>query len=91
MDIVFPRARLVVLVDGCFWHACPLHGSQAASNGAFWAQKLRANQERDRDTDRRLGDAGYTVLRVWEHEKETDAADRVEVFLGRPCSTGSQA
>jgi DNA mismatch endonuclease (patch repair protein) len=81
MDIVFTRARLVVLVDGCFWHGCPEHGTTARANAAFWAAKITANKARDVDTDRRLEMAGWTVLRVWEHEPAEAAADRiVETF-----------
>jgi DNA mismatch endonuclease (patch repair protein) len=81
-DIVFPRALVAVYVDGCYWHSCPLHGTTAKTNAAFWAQKLATNQERDRDTDRRLTEAGWTVVRVWEHERAEEAADRVEASLG---------
>lgn len=51
MDIVFTKAKLVVLVDGCFWHGCPLHRTTAQANADYWSAKLKANQERDRDTD----------------------------------------
>ena len=77
-DIVFAKARVVVEVRGCFWHACPLHGTRPKSNAAWWADKLDRNAERDRDTERRLEDAGWTVVIVWEHESVRDAADRVE-------------
>lgn len=81
MDIVFSKARLVVLVDGCFWHGCPRHGTTARANAGFWTSKTKTNQTRDRDTDERLSRSGWTVLRVWEHENPADAADRVEAHL----------
>jgi DNA mismatch endonuclease (patch repair protein) len=56
-----------VFVDGCFWHGCPVHGTSPRNNGAWWAEKLTKNVERDRDTDERLMQAGWTVLRIWEH------------------------
>lgn len=83
MDIVFTRARLVVLVDGCFWHGCPEHGTSAKANAGYWTAKIAANQARDQDTDERLAAAGWTVLRLWEHEKPAAAADRVGGYLGR--------
>lgn len=67
-DFVFPKLRLAIFVDGCFWHACPLHGTKPKSNVAFWQQKLTINQERDRVVTRRLKKAGWRVLRLWEHE-----------------------
>jgi DNA mismatch endonuclease (patch repair protein) len=72
-DIVFTRARLVVFVDGCFWHQCPLHATSPRHNGMWWEAKLAANVERDRATDRRLAEAGYRVVRIWEHESPDEA------------------
>lgn len=88
-DLVFTRARVAVFVDGCFWHNCPEHGTVARSNAEFWAEKLSANQRRDRDTDLRMTEAGWLVIRVWEHESPVDAADFVEGALRKvgpgPC------
>lgn len=84
MDIVFPKAKLVVLVHGCFWHACPQHGTTAKANSRYWSSKLAANQERDQDTERRLEQAGWSVLTVWEHEAPEAAADRIETVLDSP-------
>lgn len=76
-DLVFPRAKVAVFVDGCFWHRCPHHATVPASNTDWWQAKLDANVARDRDTNRRLDDAGWVVVRVWEHEDPEHAADRV--------------
>ena len=76
-DLVFAGPRVAVFVDGCFWHSCPDHATSPKSNGAWWAAKLAGNVERDRDTDRRLAEAGWTVVRVWEHEDPARAAERV--------------
>ena len=67
-DIVFTRARVAVFVDGCFWHGRPEHGSRPKQNANWWREKIEANQRRDRDTDARLKAAGWTVVRVWEHD-----------------------
>ena len=80
-DLVFTRARVAVFVDGCFWHRCPLHGTDPSRNGAWWAAKLNANAARDRRNDAALAAAGWLVVRVWEHEHSSDAADRVEAAL----------
>lgn len=81
IDIAFPRQRLAVFVDGCFWHSCPEHGTKPASNSSWWKTKLAANRSRDADTDRLLDAAGWTVLRIWEHESVDEAADKVEAAL----------
>lgn len=76
-DIVFRGARVAVFVDGCFWHSCPEHGTAPVTNGEWWAAKLSRNVERDADTDHQLTDAGWLVVRVWEHEDPVVAAERV--------------
>ncbi|WP_430335242.1 very short patch repair endonuclease [Rhodococcus sp. ACT016] len=80
-DLVFPRKRVAVYVDGCFWHSCPQHATSPKNNAQWWADKLAANVVRDRDTDTRLEAAGWHVVRIWEHEDPTDAADRVQAAL----------
>jgi DNA mismatch endonuclease, patch repair protein len=82
-DIVFTRERVVVYVDGCYWHSCPEHATVPKANREWWVAKLRANVERDRDTDAGLAAAGWEVVRVWEHEVMTEAADRIEATLRR--------
>jgi DNA mismatch endonuclease, patch repair protein len=67
-DFVFQKLRLAVFVDGCFWHACPLHATKPKGNAAFWRKKLAANRARDRRVNRELKRAGWRVLRLWEHE-----------------------
>lgn len=74
-DIAFTRLRLAVFIDGCFWHGCPEHGRLPATNGDYWAPKLARNAERDRDNDAALIDAGWEVLRLWEHADPCAAAN----------------
>ncbi len=77
-DLVFPRARVAVFLDGCFWHGCPEHHTVASANATFWAEKLAGNRARDRDTDGRLAAAGWVSVRIWEHEDPRAAARHVE-------------
>lgn len=77
-DIVFGPAKVVVFVDGCFWHGCPEHATWPTANADFWREKIETNRLRDRDSDARLAAEGWTVVRVWEHEDPAAAADRVE-------------
>lgn len=76
-DIVFRGPRIAVLVDGCFWHGCPIHATWPKQNAEFWRAKIVANQERDRDTDKRLRAEGWRVVRVWAHEPPIQAATRI--------------
>lgn len=78
IDIAFTRQRLAVLVDGCFWHGCPTHGSSPKTNSTYWEMKVLRNQARDTDTDSALREAGWTVLRVWEHASVEEAVTLVE-------------
>jgi len=76
-DVVFSSDRVAVFVDGCFWHGCPVHATQPKANRLWWRDKLETNRRRDRDTDRRLTEAGWHVIRVWEHEAAAEAAARI--------------
>lgn len=82
-DIAFTRARVAVFVDGCFWHACPEHGTMPKANATYWAPKLSENVERDRRTNTALAEAGWTVLRIWEHVPAEQAADMIERAVAR--------
>jgi DNA mismatch endonuclease (patch repair protein) len=67
-DFAFPKLKLAVFVDGCFWHGCPKHATQPKGNGAFWLAKLEANKARDRKVNGLLRLKGWRVLRIWEHD-----------------------
>ena len=77
VDIVFPRARVAVFVDGCFWHGCEQH-ARGYRQGSFWDDRILANLTRDVETTLALTEAGWTVIRVWEHEGIRASADRIE-------------
>ncbi|HET9258404.1 MAG TPA: very short patch repair endonuclease, partial [Pseudonocardiaceae bacterium] len=76
-DIVFTARKVAVFVDGCFWHVCPEHGRQPTTNEWYWTPKLRRNIERDRQADAALREAGWLVVRVWEHESTESAVAAV--------------
>ena len=76
-DLVFRKARVAVFVDGCFWHGCPLHYTRPAANREFWAEKIKRNRERDRETDAALEREGWLVLRFWEHEAPSEVASAI--------------
>ena len=67
-DFVFPKQRVAVFIDGCFWHGCPRCYQAPSSAKAFWSAKVLRNKERDRYQRGALKRLGWTVVRVWEHE-----------------------
>ncbi|MEU1933948.1 very short patch repair endonuclease [Streptomyces coeruleorubidus] len=83
IDVAFPRAKVAVLIDGCFWHGCPQHATHPKSNAEWWRSKLDRNMARDRETTEHLVAAGWTVLRFWEHEAPEQVAVRVATVVER--------
>lgn len=84
-DVVFSRARVVVFIDGCYWHGCPDHCRPSGQNLAWWRAKIDSNRRRDADTDAHLMAAGWRVLRFWAHEDPRSCADViVAAVLSRP-------
>jgi DNA mismatch endonuclease (patch repair protein) len=67
-DFVFPKQRIAIFIDGCFWHKCPKHCRMPSSNKEYWNQKIEKNRIRDRKTKKLLKEAGWFVIRIWEHE-----------------------
>jgi DNA mismatch endonuclease (patch repair protein) len=83
--MVFPKARVAVFVDGCFWHGCPDHGVEPRVNSEYWSSKIARNVARDEETTAALRAAGWSVVRVWEHEDPPSAAVQVQaVVRGQP-------
>jgi DNA mismatch endonuclease (patch repair protein) len=76
--VVFPRLQIAVFLDGCFWHACPEHGTTPRVNQNYWLPKLKRNVARDRLNNHRLHEAGWHVIRIWEHVATAKAAELVE-------------
>jgi DNA mismatch endonuclease, patch repair protein len=77
-DLVFAVSRVAVFVDGCFWHGCPHHFRAPGTNSDYWAPKLERNRRRDALVDQALETAGWTVIRVWEHEDPEVAAAKIQ-------------
>lgn len=88
-DVVFPRNRVAVFVDGCFWHGCPDHGNTPRANSSYWVPKLARNKERDREQTAALEARGWTVIRIWEHVPPDEAADFVQATVRSPKSRAS--
>jgi DNA mismatch endonuclease (patch repair protein) len=80
-DLVFTTEKVAVFLDGCFWHGCLTHHTVAAANARFWADKVKDNRTRDRDTDSQLVAAGWVSVRIWEHEDPIQAAERIHALV----------
>lgn len=80
-DVVFPKARVAVFVDGCFWHGCPEHHRPASKRSDFWAEKIADNRARDWETTTTLRECGWEVVRIWEHEDPVEAAEQVSQLV----------
>ncbi|MFJ8191381.1 very short patch repair endonuclease [Streptomyces sp. NPDC096094] len=83
IDVAFTRAKVAVLIDGCFWHGCPQHATQPKSNAEWWRNKLDRNMARDRETTEHLTALGWSVLRFWEHEDPVEVSARVRAAVER--------
>ena len=81
-DVVFPRRRVAVFVDGCYWHGCPSHYVAPSTNVAYWSAKVEGNRRRDTATTAALTAAGWAVVRVWELEAPAGAAAEIAVVVG---------
>ncbi|MFJ5559666.1 very short patch repair endonuclease [Streptomyces sp. NPDC093250] len=81
IDIVFPKPKIAVFLDGCFWHGCPEHATSPKANAEWWRRKLDRNMARDQETTGHLTSAGWTVLRFWEHIPPDEVAAAVQAAV----------
>jgi DNA mismatch endonuclease Vsr len=90
-DLVFSELKIAIFVDGCFWHGCPDHARPTKSNTVWWADKIAKNRARDIETKTLLEAAGWTVVRVWEHEDPSSAGIRVREIANDASARGREA
>jgi DNA mismatch endonuclease, patch repair protein len=84
-DFAWPKPRVALFVDGCFWHGCPRCNRPSKSNRDFWRPKVASNRRRDRRVSRRLRKEGWCVLRVWECKiSEERTLSRIMRAVSRP-------
>ena len=67
-DFVFPKARLVIFADGCFWHGCRKHCRIPEANRDYWVTKVNKNKKRDKLVNKTLREKKWIVIRIWEHD-----------------------
>ncbi|GAM12155.1 MULTISPECIES: very short patch repair endonuclease [Mesobacillus] len=77
-DIAIKKYKVVIFIDSCFWHFCPIHGKMPKSNIDFWKKKLERNQERDKEHTQFYLQKGWHILRIWEHEIRQDFDKTIE-------------
>jgi len=82
-DFVFEEQRIVVFIDGCFWHACPVCDKMPASNTEYWTKKFQRNIERDKRATKELSEEGWIVLRFWEHEIKNELGNCLSVLANK--------
>ena len=80
-DISIKKYKIVIFIDSCFWHACPIHGNTPKSNTDFWKDKLKRNKERDLEVSAYYNDKGWSVIRIWEHELKDDFDGVIEKLI----------
>lgn len=88
VDIVLPRAKLAIFIDGCFWHGCPEHGTMPERNRDYWEPKIARNRERDLHQTRLIGEEGWRVLRFWTHESPEAICDQIAASVERGSDSG---
>ncbi|MCB5285387.1 MAG: very short patch repair endonuclease [Candidatus Cloacimonetes bacterium] len=89
-DVVFRKARIAVFVDGDFWHGYGF-SSWEEKVSDFWKKKINKNRERDAANHRKLGQMGWTVIRLWQHEIEEDFDACIDRILAAVCERKKEA
>lgn len=80
-DIVIKKYKIVIFIDSCFWHYCPIHGTVPKSNTGFWTEKLERNKRRDGTVTTHYIEDGWNILRIWEHELRSDFTGTIEKII----------
>ena len=83
-DFSLKKYKMVIFIDSCFWHACPVHGNRPKKNFEFWDKKLKRNIERDKEVTNYYTDNNWNILRVWEHDLKKDfegTVDEIAFFI----------
>ncbi|MFC1789648.1 very short patch repair endonuclease [Patescibacteria group bacterium] len=85
-DLYFPREKIAIFIDGCFWHKCPKCYKKPRSNVKFWNKKIKDNKRRDKNVNKILKKKGIRVLRFWEHRVKNNPGycyKKIKVFYGK--------
>jgi DNA mismatch endonuclease, patch repair protein len=80
-DIVFTKKKIVVFIDGCFWHKCPICFQEPETRKEFWMKKIQSNIDRDKKVNEQLKNDGWSVIRIWEHEIKKEPEEALRKIL----------
>lgn len=80
-DIAIKKYKIVIFIDSCFWHFCPIHGHMPKSNLEYWENKLQKNIERDQKVSEYYTNIGWHIKRVWEHEINQDFEETIDNII----------
>jgi DNA mismatch endonuclease (patch repair protein) len=67
-DFVFPKQRLAIFTDGCFWHGHDCRNTKPEDNKQYWQKKIQRNRTRDQLVNETLAEKRWEVIRIWECE-----------------------
>ena len=81
-DFAFPNSRVLVFIDGCYWHGCPKCGHIPKTNKEYWTVKIGRNKKRDRRYSRELRKQGFKVIRIWECALKRHPDRCLQIILG---------
>jgi len=80
-DTVFTKKKIVIFVDGCYWHRCPICFREPETRKEFWIKKIESNVERDKKINKQLHNEGWLVIRFWEHEVKKESEKVIKQIM----------
>ena len=83
-DISIQKYKVVIFIDSCFWHSCPIHGNRPKTNTEYWEKKMDRNIDKAKEVNAYYEAHGWHIMRVWEHELKEDyegTIGRIEAFI----------
>ncbi|MGG2482818.1 very short patch repair endonuclease [Brevibacillus borstelensis] len=80
-DVAIKKYKIVMFIDSCFWHGCPLHCKIPKSNVEYWTSKIQRNIQRDLEVNEYYKKIGWNVIRIWEHELKNDFQGTIDKIV----------
>lgn len=80
-DIAIKKYKIVIFLDSCFWHKCPIHYKEPKSNKEYWLPKIERNISRDKEINEYYQSKKWNIMRIWEHEVKKELPETVEKII----------